>query len=351
VFFYKLLLGMVEENAIPWWEHYATISIDDVMVEDQVTQYKKLRCIILSMKKNEMKLLSIYSRSRGAGASNFMPSTTSYDRMFLFGCLGSRIGKCFVVICETSRKSVEFLRKIPGGNAIVGQTGFLMEPLYDGRYLTQNSNLPVFDVADPFVPVLFTAEFPCPLNFEMPMGETKFFNLYGVKVKFENARMMSANCTGIACDRLFLLGKATVCGCFQNKTKPALTLQGLVTVEGDRDFSLKQIKYRSWTLTELCLVVSVDAEVEQFSEENIFPFRTSISESINFINENGGWDICGWARKGVVVDASDQREGSAVRGSEEIGSDTVNPHIIKMVPHNTSTEVLADIQQRRYQIK
>ena len=81
------------------------------------------------------------------------------------------------------------------------------------------------------------------------------------------------------------------------------------------------------------------------------PFQASISESTNFINENGGWDICGWARKGVVVDLSDQREGSVARGSEEIGSDTVNPHIIKMVPHNTSAEVLVGIGERRYQIK
>jgi hypothetical protein len=72
-------LDMAEENAIPWWEHYATISIDDVMVEDQDTQFKKLHYIILSMKKNEMKLFSIYSHSKGTGGSNFTPSTTSSD--------------------------------------------------------------------------------------------------------------------------------------------------------------------------------------------------------------------------------------------------------------------------------
>ncbi len=94
--------------------------------------------------------------------------------------------------------------------------------------------------------------------------------------------------------------------------KPALTLQDLVMVEGDRDFSLNQIKNRSWLLTEFCLVVSNDAEVEQFSEENIFLFWASISESSSFINENCGWDICGWARKGVIVDASDQGEGSII---------------------------------------
>ncbi len=68
----------------------------------------------------------------------------------------------------------------------------------------------MFGVADPFVPVTFRAEIPSPLNFEMPMGETKFFCLYGMKATLEKACMMSANCTGVARNGLFLLGKATV---------------------------------------------------------------------------------------------------------------------------------------------
>jgi hypothetical protein len=73
-----------------------------------------------------------------------------------------------------------------------------------------------------------------------------------------------------------------------------------------------------------------------------------IGEVIRFVNQHGGWDILGWARKGKVLDASDQMEGVCSQLSEDIASDHVNPHIVNLVPHNNMQEVKDGVIARKF---
>jgi hypothetical protein len=76
--------------------------------------------------------------------------------------------------------------------------------------------------------------------------------------------------------------------------------------------------------------------------------RISIKASVQYVNDNGGWNICGWARRGAVIDAADVREGNT-RG-EEVASEHINPHIISLKPTNTNEAFIRSTQNRRYVI-
>lgn len=74
-----------------------------------------------------------------------------------------------------------------------------------------------------------------------------------------------------------------------------MKMQALVTIqemEGYKATVLQSVKYRSWALTELCLIVFNDSDVLQCDEANIFKFRKSVQEIIRYINQNGDRSNC-----------------------------------------------------------
>lgn len=70
------------------------------MRPDHVSGFEKLPFIVLAMKKNERKLLSIFNRTKGVERTTMIESTTSFDIVFLCRSTGSQIGKCFAIITE-----------------------------------------------------------------------------------------------------------------------------------------------------------------------------------------------------------------------------------------------------------
>jgi hypothetical protein len=331
-----------------WWEYYVPISIDEVMQPGRLSQEKRLECIILGIKKNDNKLLSFYQRGKTQGDKTSIQATAAYDRLFLCGATRSVVGSCFVIITHSSQQSAAFLESFTGDQLVVGRTGYLLEPIYEGKTLTNKGFLPVLDVKEPFQASNIVQQ-EVPFSLQSLPEDTKFFFLSGVRVLCDRAYVVTADCTGVQCDRLYLGGNSKNCGCFKVNVKARPTFRcTLIVQEVNPDRDVFTVDHRSWSLTELLLVITNDSINAQYEKHNLRAFRQSVNQSFQFINQNGGWDVCGWARKGTVVDASDQRDGVTLRVSEEVGSDYVAPHIIKLVPHNNSNEVLLGIERRRY---
>jgi hypothetical protein len=70
------------------------------MRPDHVSEFEKLPFIVLAMKKNERKVLSIFNRTKGVERTTMIQPTTSFDVVFLYRSTGSQIGKCFAIITE-----------------------------------------------------------------------------------------------------------------------------------------------------------------------------------------------------------------------------------------------------------
>jgi hypothetical protein len=341
---------VVAPQEVEWWENYQPTTFDEVMQPRRLAGDKKLQCILLGMKKNDNKLLSFFQHGKTQKDKSSIQTTAAYDRLFLFGATRSTVGSCFVIITQSSQESSVFLANFHADEVVVGRIGYLLEPNYEGKTLTNKGFLPVFDVKEPFVPCTIVQQ-EVPFTQETLPEDTKFFFLSGVRVLCDRAYVVTADCTGVQCDRQFLGGRSKNCGCFKVNVKPRLTFKAtLIVQQVNPERDIFTVDHRSWSLTELLLVISNDSISAQYEKGNLRPFRNSVHESFRFINDNGGWDVCGWARKGTAVDASDQRDGIAVRGSEEVGSDYVAPHIIRLVPHNNSNEVLLGIERRRYRV-
>jgi hypothetical protein len=338
----------------PYWHDYVDITINDVLKDNYNPDDKKIPCIILQVKKNENKLLSIYQQGKGQKTgSNAAATTSHYDRLVLFGFRDSTSGGCFAMIFQSSEASSAFFKRFNGVSIskMVGATGYLLEPRYYRKTLTQDSNLPLFETKKAFESFQFENAVPVPLIVDnLTPGDTLFFQLVGVRVLLESVCVQMSKCSGVQCDRLLLPATCTHCCCFQQKVaNSVITLNAVVIAQNlDTDEVILKSEFQSWAFTNLCMIITHDSALSSYTEHNERPMRVQIGEVIRYVNQHGGWDITGWARKGKVLDASDQTEGVRNRLSEDIASDHVNPHIVNLVPHNNTQEVKDGVIARRF---
>jgi hypothetical protein len=334
-----------------WYHYMENTTYDDIMDPTYEAENKKFSCVILGMKPNENKHLSVYKQNRAQGGVVNNPLPT-YDRMFLLGSTNSLVGSCFVFIAQKKSDTKAFLKHFTGSDTIVGKTGYILEPFYEHKHLTISNHLPLIDVQFSFEPATIPRQV-VRFNMEtLQIQDTKMFFISGVRVLFQNSSVEFGGCGGVQCDRLIHTGKSNKCGCLINDTAPRFTISAKITVHDmeTNEELFRNAQYRSWTLTKLFMIPSNDAIAAQYEQQHLLPFRNSVRENARFVNANGGWDICGWARKGAVVDAADDNVGLNKTTIEEIGSDTVAPHIITMVPHNQTINFIEELLNRRYRV-
>jgi hypothetical protein len=137
-------LQIHEHNNI-WWSFYRDVWMDTVMNKDYCAEDCRVSAILLHVKTNELKrFVSIYASRNtrtGGGVGN---TEISYDRIFLFGCLGTNT--CFIVISKNARQSSYLLQGFSEKELCIGQTVVILEPMYTSKTLGKDSNLPIFDM-------------------------------------------------------------------------------------------------------------------------------------------------------------------------------------------------------------
>jgi hypothetical protein len=167
------------------------------MHDDYEAESKRTNVVLLNNKVNETtknKNISIYSAKTGKGLAS---NNISYDRIFLFGSLCT--SKCFVVISSTKKNSAHLLSKFTDGCYTVGQTAVILEPVYMGKTLGKEGNLPILQAQKVFEPYIFHWVITIPYR-EPAEVWTTYFYLKGVSIKIQLVEMQKSNCSGTLCD-------------------------------------------------------------------------------------------------------------------------------------------------------
>ena len=98
-------------------------------------------------------------------------------------------------------------------------------------------------------------------------------------------------------------------------------------------------RFLSWRFTRLCLKnIGMTTSLDDLKEKtpNI---RDSLRRIVEYVNENGGFDIVGWVRCGTQTDAS------ATGEETDISARGQSPHITCLWP---STASIGDVDDMRF---
>jgi len=313
------------------------VTLFDVMDTNYVSEDRWLPAVLLNVKKNETaRAVSLYSRGSG---NTFGNSDAKYDRIMLLGCLST--GTCFIILNTSATKSAALLKKIGQKFMCIGQLIAVLEPKFGGKTLGKNDALPMIDVKKPFVPYTPNKIPRHPFSPPEESG-TRFFLLRKAKIAVSGAVMSKGNCGGFLCDSQNVNHREKGCGCcVYTKGHPAYVVQLDVKVF-KRDGVVEVLSmdnYSSWCFTNMVInSISQASKLEDYTEENERKMRRCIREIVAFVNNNGGWNVCGWMRRGIQIDAAERDK----KLQEEVTAETVSPHIIMLRPTSVSADFVKE---------
>lgn len=298
--------------------------------------------IVLSLKHGTASKQKVYERSNFQSLymtkRQKLVNTAPYDRLMICGDLTDG-GNCFAMIWPDAEEGRKRCFNISGGISL-GNIIYIGEPKKQDS--TLGSSMPIVKSVWRVIPIMFNAT--TEISAVLPQvrlvipkesGEHRYFVYHNLKVEIFGFRLAyeDVSCAGRFCDRAFPRIANVHCGCFQ----PSASLNPTVgefnvnvvfpdrtTYEGDNETTIQD--FRSLRTTELFF-----ENLEDFaSQENLIieqrtaQMRAKIAGMNAYINENGGWTVVGWFRRGDVTDASTE--------DAKVEAESVTLHISTLIP-------------------
>ena len=70
--------------------------------------------------------------------------------------------------------------------------------------------------------------------------------------------------------------------------------------------------------------------------QEYFDIEDAIGKVVELVNDNGGWTVIGWYKRGVITDKSLLEVPPSNVVSSEVTAGQINYHIIQLLPSNKS---------------
>lgn len=328
------------------------ISTGEYLMEKTETAVCFVMCLQVKHSKQTGDYSMSFSRnsnSRDQGTGHYKRLKTSnkssnWDRMYLFADLLDP-GRCLVMMnTQTSASRSAFLKhpKQRTKTPIVGHIFAMLQPS-PTQDLKKLGDMAMVTVEWPLVPLKrFTAEIASTLVIKSHIphlispGNQRYFVLHRcTSVRISNFKIeKQSTCAGYECDRAHSLLHGQVCGCLY-LTSDITNYVGQfdlifkspfpITVH---DSQLVQVKgFRSWRTTNMIFGDFTTFCNETYREEtHVSKLKNRMNKLVRYVNENGGWTIIGWFRKGEVLETA---ESNDVDRNE---SPTVLSHISVLIP-------------------
>ena len=184
------------------------------------------------------------------------------------------------------------------------------------------------------------------------------FVLVGMNIYINRSTAIKTTCGGLLCDkqRCSDWNGTRGCGCYNFRDdisniafEHSVFFQyGNDTIQ-HHDFS--STKFSSYYLTHR-LPSTVTASALTMTQE-YFDIEESIADVIGFVNENGGWTVIGWYKRGIITDKSLLEVPPSNVVSTEVASGLINYHIVQLLPTNNefmnkNSDLYFQLHQRKY---
>ena len=87
--------------------------------------------------------------------------------------------------------------------------------------------------------------------------------------------------------------------------------------------------------------------------QEYFDIEDSITNVVELINDNGGWTVTGWYKRGLITDKSLLEVPPSNVVSTEVVSGQINYHIVQLLPSNEDfmdedTDLFKELQLKKY---
>jgi hypothetical protein len=256
--------------------------------------------------------LCVYTRGyRGNNQGN--AQNVNYTRLFLCKVIGGQENNAVVYLMESSSKN----KRLWGKNVSLRDDGTITV----GTILRAMNPLPIEQLMPNGGAILetrFTSiimKHPrvlpeAPINFGLAGNSSNSFILNRCSLTINSTTPKETNCSGLFCDKQRvreLMDRNQACGCYlMTTTRSNLILDHSINVEHGtwdaciENFSSTQFSrlYQKGTFSSNIRSDSLDLTEEYYC------LTDCIEQCIQFVNDNGGFTVTGWYKRGIINDRS-----------------------------------------------
>lgn len=312
-------------------------------------------------------VVTVYSKNRRGPAANNNRGPSSkvqYNRLFLCSVVGSTVQECrHLVYVMQQQKSLHkniwhrSLEYRDNGVITIGRMFRLLQP---HKIDSEIGGIPC--VSSDLAAIVMEDAYPL-LSVPIDLGasSSSSFVLNGATIKVRRTLPLSTNCSGFFCDRqrvkeILEAGKG--CGCYHVQTylNPIAITHDIHVTPANADHNIiKVLNFSSMKFTSIYMKgyfnKSVDPGLIQLTN-SYWTLRTCVKKIETLVNDNGGWTVIGWYKRGMINDKSLLSAEVSVEVSVE--ASVMTHHIVSLFPTNPafrdeSTDLFTQLNTLRYQ--
>ena len=342
------------------------------------TSIKLHRCILagqlirLITPSSSTEKIPWYAQKNGhRGASG----QTNYDRLMFFrpiyeGSQEKVSMDIMFVVMQNSTTNNNLFNRFPSardnGGFTIGSMIIFVNPKPIEKFMNGMPLLESQDLAILARPMVCT---PIPFRNDLDANEMKVFHLKGSNLNLRTLTFVESKCSGLFCDRQNLEHGRKACGCFSHKSSRsciAIQTNLLFTTQNTETRLMEKFSSHQFFcfLTKGFLSIDIRSSQLQNGNDAYDDIIDSIEDIFELINENGGWSITGWSKRGLINDAAilnSNNSGTSVTtakdqaDSNKVLSEEVTNHIVQIFPTrreylNPSSDEGKEIEKMRFDL-
>ena len=279
-------------------------------------------------------------------------NSSTYQRLFLLLDIEDEDSAVYYLIQSSTQHANlwNFNRSIrDDGEISIGTSVCILNPKPIKNFLA--NDVPIIETDHPLVTLMPDAierlvAFPDSLRANVTRG----FRVQGATLELYTFACVPGMCSGYFCDRQRVKELNTIkkgCGCYQTGRNSSIVLKFDMQASYNEkclditDFS--SVKFQEIFISG-AIPVSCGVETFGVTTENYNELFDCVEEIIDFVNDNGGWTLLGWSKRGHIND--DSAESS---DREKIESAEVTHHVVRIYPtKNHSLE--GEYEKARYNL-
>lgn len=357
------------------------ISVNDLLSENIASiprntrmDLQLLRVIANSNTGNNLGPAKVYGKN-----NKNQSSSINYSRLFLCRVVSEEEGDMLVYLMESKNSNKNLWKRFPGyrddGTISIGSIFRILSPEPIKNMMA--NQICMIETRMPAIVMRHTREMiDFPVRESIPGNESKAFVLNDCQLRVCSSMPEDTRCSGLFCDKQRIheiMDRNQGCGCYSMLSRRSnmvidhsLEIHHQVGMGDTWSCFIEKFSSNKFSFLYLSgsFPSSLRAESLQMTEE-YWNMCSAIENIVEHVNQNGGWTVMGWYKKGMITDQSmisednsnyrqNNRNGSN-QEETQVESGVINYHICQLRPTNdgyfNDTNVLSqELMNRKFQI-
>ena len=197
-----------------------------------------------------------------------------------------------------------------------------------------------------------------PISKEIGNQNSLAFVLKGMIININRSTPIKTTCGGLLCDKQRCSDWNGIrgCGCYNVRDDISnIAFEHSVFFEIGNDF----VQHNDFSSTKFSLFYlkkrlpsNVTVNALTITQE-YFDIEDGITNVVKLVNDNGGWTVTGWYKRGLITDKSLLEVPPSNVVSTEVASGQINYHIVQLLPSNEDfmvggTDLYNELQLKKY---